>query len=193
MDLSKTGKLICNLRKEKGLTQKQVAEHLGISAKAVSKWECGHGFPDVVLIRELSELLGVNPERLFEGSINKNRNEVGNMKNLKFYVCEGCGSIITASGKAEISCCGKKLAPLTPQKSNGKHAFCVEEIEDEYYVKTEHAMTKEHYISFVAYVCMDRVVLVRLYPEQDGAARMPRMRGGKLYFYCNTHGLFVNE
>ena len=54
MDLSKTGKLISELRKEKGLTQKAVAEKLGVCPKTVSKWETGHGFPDISLISELS-------------------------------------------------------------------------------------------------------------------------------------------
>ena len=47
MNLSKNGKLLCDLRKAKGLTQKQVADKLGIVPKTVSKWETGHGFPDV--------------------------------------------------------------------------------------------------------------------------------------------------
>ena len=51
-------------------------------------------------------------------------------------------------------------------------------------------MTKEHFISFVAYVTFDRVLTVRLYPEQDPVVRFPKMYGGKLYYDCNRHGLF---
>ena len=65
-----------------------------------------------------------------------------------------------------------------------------ETIEDEYYITFSHPMTKEHYISFVAYVRFDRVLTVKLYPEQDGELRFPVMRGGKMYYYCNNHGLF---
>ncbi|HOJ78972.1 MAG TPA: hypothetical protein PLZ08_12745 [Bacillota bacterium] len=50
-------------------------------------------------------------------------------------------------------------------------------------------MTKSHYISFIAYVTWDRVLLVKLYPEQNAELRIPRMAAGKLYFYCNQHGL----
>ena len=53
-------------------------------------------------------------------------------------------------------------------------------------------MTKSHYISFIAYVTSDRVLFVKLYPEQSGEVRFPRMYGGKIYFYCNQHGLWVN-
>ena len=51
-------------------------------------------------------------------------------------------------------------------------------------------MTKEHYIGFVAYVRFDRVLTIKLYPEQDATVRFPKMFGGKLYYYCNKHGLF---
>lgn len=94
MDCAKVGKLILQLRKEKGLTQKNVADALNISNKTISKWECGMGCPS-------------------------------------------------------------------------------------------------HYISFVAYVADDKVLLNKLYPEQTSAVRFPIMRGnGKLYAYCNHHGLW---
>lgn len=54
MDCAKVGKLISQLRTEKGLTQRQVAEQLNISNKTVSKWECGLGCPDVTLWENLS-------------------------------------------------------------------------------------------------------------------------------------------
>ena len=60
MDLSKVGKLISTLRKEKDMTQKQVADLMNISDKAISKWERGLGCPDVSLLPELSQILGVN-------------------------------------------------------------------------------------------------------------------------------------
>ena len=60
MNLKKIGKLLCNLRKSKGMTQKQVADKLGVLPKTVSKWETGHGFPEPSLISGLSEILGVS-------------------------------------------------------------------------------------------------------------------------------------
>ena len=61
MDLIKCGKLLSDLRKAKGMTQKQVADKLGILPKTVSKWETGHGFPDVALISTLAEAFSVLP------------------------------------------------------------------------------------------------------------------------------------
>ena len=190
MDLEKTGQLLCRLRKEKGMTQKQVADSLNISAKTVSKWECGGGFPDVSVLRELSGLFGVNSEQILSGSMEKNEEENGNMKRIKFYACPSCGSIMTASGEAEISCCGRKLNALEVKQCDEKHCLNVEKVENDFYITFDHEMTKEHYLNFIAYVGVDRMMLVRLYPEQGGEVRFPQMYGGKLYFGCNKHGLF---
>ena len=190
MDLMKTGKLIAQLRKEKGLTQKDVAEKLGISPKAVSKWETGHGFPDITLISELSQIFGVDISKLLEGEMPKTKTETGNVKRTKFYVCEKCGNILTSVGNAEILCCGRKLLPLSPKNPDNAHKLSIDKIEDDFYITFPHPMTKGHYISFVSYVRFDRVLTVKLYPEQDGELRFPQMRGGKMYYYCNTHGLF---
>lgn len=190
MDLTKTGRLITELRKEKGFTQKEVADKLGICAKTVSKWETGHGFPDVSLISKLSDIFGVDISKLLEGEMPKIKPEIGNVKRTKFYVCEKCGNILTSLGNAEIICCGRKLSPLSPQAPDEKHKLNIEKIEDEYYITFSHPMTKEHYISFVSYVRFDRVLSVKLYPEQNGELRLPQVRGGKLYYYCNTHGLY---
>ena len=63
-------------------------------------------------------------------------------------------------------------------------------VENEYYLTMEHPMTKEHYISFIAHVSGDRVQIVKWYPEQNPETRLPRIRRGKVYAYCNRHGLF---
>ena len=190
MDLCKTGRLIADLRKEKGFTQKEVAEQLGICAKTVSKWENGRGFPDVSLIAALSKVFQVDIAKLLEGEMPKVKPEVGNVRRTKFYVCEKCGNILTAMGKAELVCCGRKLLPLTAKEADALHTLHIEKIEDDYYITYAHPMTKEHYISFVSYVRFDRVLTVKLYPEQGSEIRFPQMRGGKMYYYCNEHGLF---
>lgn len=190
MDLLKTGKLIAELRRENRLTQKEVADKLGILPKTVSKWETGHGFPDVSLISELSKIFKVDISKLLEGEMPQVRQESGNVKRTKFYVCEKCGNILTSIGNAEIVCCGRKLSPLFCKTSDEEHRINIEKIEDDYFITFTHPMTKEHYISFVSYVRFDRVLTVKLYPEQEGELRFPQMRGGKMYYYCTTHGLF---
>lgn len=190
MDLSKTGILICELRREKGLTQKSIAEKLGICAKTVSKWETGRGFPDISLISELSKIFQVDISKLLDGEMPKIKPEVGNMKRTKFYVCEKCGNLLTSIGNSEIVCCGRKLAMLSAKEPDADHTLNIQGVEDDFYITFHHPMTKEHYISFVSYVRFDRVLTVKLYQEQDGEVRFPQMRGGKICYYCNKHGLF---
>ncbi len=190
MDCSKVGNLICSLRKEKALTQKQLADAMNISDKTVSKWERGLGCPDVSLLPELSSLLGVNIEEILSGDLNPNDSLGGNMKKLKFYVCSECGNIITGTGEVSVSCCGRKLTELIAVKSEGEHILNVETVEDEWFISTEHPMTKDHYISFVAFVTGDKLLLAKQYNEWDMQFRFQKFGHGRLYFYCTGHGLF---
>lgn len=92
MDNVKIGNLINKLRKEKGMTQLQLAEKLHISDKTVSKWERGLGCPDVSLLTDLSQVFGVDLEKLLSGQLDANEERGGNMKKLNFYVCPECGN-----------------------------------------------------------------------------------------------------
>ncbi len=67
MDNIKCGKFIAGLRRAKGLTQGQLAECIGVTDKAVSKWETGRGFPDVSVLSALAETLGVTITELVNG------------------------------------------------------------------------------------------------------------------------------
>ncbi len=69
MDQVRTGRFIAARRKEKGLTQKQLAEKLGISDKTVSKWECGNGFPEVSLLLPLCDELGITVNDLLSAEL----------------------------------------------------------------------------------------------------------------------------
>ncbi len=191
MDCAKIGKLIEHLRKEKGLTQKEVAEQLNISNKTVSKWECGKGAPDVSLWKGLSAILGADILKLLQGELNPNRLDIGKIENIRFYVCPSCGNILTSTGKAGISCCGRNLSPLSAVTEITGHEISVEEMDTDYFITIKHDMSKRHYISFAAYVYDDRIWFQRLYPEQNLAFRMPVMKGGgNLYLYCTKDGLF---
>lgn len=189
MDQSKTGALIRKLRLEHGMTQKTLAEAIGVSDKAVSKWERGFGSPDVSLLNALSSAFGINVENLLTGSLHANEIDGGNMKRIRFYVCPTCGNILTSTGVSDISCCGRKLTTLAAAPADGEHMPEVAFTDGEHYITFPHTMTKDHYLSFVALVHYDRMILVRLYPEQDAALRLPKINGAKLYTYCTQHGL----
>lgn len=67
MDQEKVGRFIAETRKGAGLTQKDLAERIGISDKTVSKWECGNGLPDTLILTSLCDVLGVNVNELLSG------------------------------------------------------------------------------------------------------------------------------
>lgn len=67
MDQIKIGKFIASCRKEKNMTQRQLADILEISDKTISKWECGKGLPEVQLMMPLCNLLGINVNELLSG------------------------------------------------------------------------------------------------------------------------------
>lgn len=190
MDNTKIGNLIYKLRKENNMTQIQLAEKLNVSDKAVSKWERGKGCPDISIITEMSEIFGVDLAELLNGELNSNEVLSGNIKNMKFYVCPVCGNLITALTDISVSCCGKKLKPLVAQKATDDEKLAVEVVENEYYISSNHEMTKEHYISFVALLTGDSVIFKKQYPEWCLQTRIPVFAHGTLLWYCNNHGLF---
>ena len=67
MDQGKTGKFIAALRKEKGLTQEQLGEKLGVTNKTISRWENGNYMPDVEMLSLLSKEFGVSINELISG------------------------------------------------------------------------------------------------------------------------------
>ncbi len=67
MDNMKTGALIAQMRKEKGMTQKALADSIGVSNAAVSKWETGKGFPDISMLEPLSNALGLTVSEILAG------------------------------------------------------------------------------------------------------------------------------
>jgi len=189
MDTYVTGATIKTLREKKGLTQAELADILGVSSKAVSKWETAKGLPDISLIEALANTLSVSVMELMTGDTVINKNISSNILRSKFYVCPICNNIIKTVGDAVISCCGITLPPLDAEEINENHRITIEKIEDEYFISVNHDMTKEHFISFVAYLTSDRMQFVKFYPEGNAETRLSICGSGILYIYCNKHGL----
>lgn len=190
MNQEKMGLLLRTLRIQKSMTQKQLADKLGLSGKTVSKWECGQGCPDLSVLPELAAILGISMEDLLSGQLPEQETNGGNMKNLKFYVCPHCGNLLTASGSPNISCCGRILTPLQHRKADEAHTVTVEEIDGEWFLTCAHPMEKGHSLMFAALVTSERLTLVRQWPEWDFQVRLPKRGHGILYWYCTQHGLF---
>ena len=191
MDKYVTGTVIRKLRENKKMTQEELAEKLYVSSKAVSKWETGHGFPDISLLEPLAKALDISLIELLSGEDIRNSNPSSNMLKSKFYVCPVCGNAIRTVGDAVVSCCGVTLPLLEPETQDSAHEIRVESVEDEYYVTVSHPMEKGHFISFLAAVSDRGVQFVKLYPQENAEARFKRSCVKTIYAYCNRHGLFV--
>ena len=185
-----TGAMIKRLREERKISQNQLAEAIGVSDKAVSKWETGRGYPDITLIEPLAEALGVSVIELFSGDDVVNTNKASKMLRMKLYVCPVCGNVIQAAGEAVVSCCGITLPPLEAEPADDSHSVRIERVEDEYYLSAGHEMNKNHFISFITAVRNEGFETIKLYPEGNAEARF-KVRGTRyFYYYCNRHGLF---
>ncbi len=196
MDQYITGTAIRELREQKRMTQLQLAEILGVSDKTVSKWETAKGYPDITLLEPIADAFGISVPELISGHQIRNANVSANMMKSMFYVCPVCGNVIHSMGEAVIHCHGIRLLPAEAEpadEADGHHRVSVERVEDEYYVRIGHEMTKTHYISYIAAVSPDRCQLVKLYPEGAAEARLKISGVRKLYFYCNRDGLFVRD
>ena len=185
-----TGAAIRRQRESKRMTQEELAQSIHVSAKAVSKWETGRGFPDISLLEPLAETLDISLIELLSGSVVQNGNKSANMAKGKIYVCPVCGNVIVSCGEAVVSCCGITLPPQEAEEADDAHRIQVETVEDEYYVSIPHPMAKEHYISFLAAVSDRGIQFVKLYPEENAGARFKTGVVKSLYAYCNRHGLF---
>ena len=188
-----TSSTIRQLREQQGLTQAELAALIGVSSKTVSKWETAKGLPDVSLLQPLAQALNISVIELMNGEHIINKNVSANMLRSKFYVCPICGNLIHSTGSTLISCCGITLPPLEVEEMDENHILTLEKVEDEHFVTVQHPMTKEHFISFVAYVTSDRLQVVKFYPEGNAETRLQLRGRGYVYYYCNHHGLFKKK
>ena len=188
-----TGATIKQLRESRKLTQAELAEKIGVSNKTVSKWETAKGLPDISLLKPLSQALGISLIELMNGEHITNQNISSNMLRCKFYVCPICGNVIHSMGDTLVSCCGLTLPALEAEATDNNHEITIEKVEDEHFITIPHPMTKQHFISFLAFVTADRIQMVKFYPEGNAETRLQLRGRGNLYYYCNHHGLFKKK
>jgi len=107
-----------------------------------------------------------------------------------FYVCPVCGNVIHSMGEAVLHCHGILLSPCQSEETDEEHMIFIERVEDEYYIRIDHEMTKQHYISFIAALSSDKMQMIKLYPEGNAQARVKINGVKRILFYCNRDGLF---
>ena len=157
-----TGAVIRGLREKNKMTQLQLSQRLGVSDKTVSKWETGNGYPDITLLEPIADAFKISITELISGEQVLNANVSANMLRSRFYVCPVCGNVIHTMGEAVIQCHGVRLQPALAESTDVNHMVFIERVEDEYYVRIAHEMTKSHYISFIAATSSDRCQTVKL-------------------------------
>ena len=101
-----TGTVIKRLREQSSMTQLQLADKLSVSAKTISKWETGKGYPDITLLEPIADAFSVSVTELLSGDTVTNSNVSANMMRSHFYVCPVCGNIIHSMGEGVIQCHG---------------------------------------------------------------------------------------
>lgn len=185
-----TGATIKKLRLQHEMTQLQLAQKLNVSTKTVSKWETGKGYPDITLLEPIADVFSVSVTELLSGNMATNANIAANMMRSHFFICPICGNVIHSMGEAVLYCHGVRLQPEEAEETDETHKIFMERVEDEYFVRIEHEMSKKHYISFIAAVSQDRIQMKKLYPEESAAARFKMDGVKRIYFYCNRDGLF---
>ena len=186
MNAEKTRNLIRSLRIKKGLTQKELAQMICVTDKAVCKWENGHGCPNITLISQLSKVLEVDIQSILQGFLYQNQQIGENMNHLKFYKCPTCGNLVTSIKSVELSCCGNKLSSVSAQtNSDSKYQPVIQEFDGQYSVRFNHPMTKNDYISQVIAVRYDQIMTVNLYAESEAIITLPQVRGLRLFVVTN--------
>lgn len=188
-----TGTNMKQLREKRKLTQAELGEKIGVSSKTISKWETAKGLPDISLLQPLAQALGISVIELMNGEHITNRNISANMLRSKFHICPVCGNVLHSMGDAVVSCCGITLPALEAEEPDDLHEMAIEKVEDEHFITIAHPMTKQHYLSFVAFVTADRMQLVKFYPEGNPETRLQLRGRGYLYYYCNQHGLYKKK
>ena len=192
MNAEKTGSLIRSLRIKKGLTQKELAQMIFVTDKAVCKWEKGRGCPNITLISQLSKVLEVDIQSILQGYLDKNKKIGENMNHLKFYKCPTCGNLVTSIKSVELSCCGNKLSPVSAQtRSEPEYQPVIQEFDGQYSIKFNHPMTKSDYISQVIVVRYDQIMTVNLYAESEAIITIPQVRGIRLFVITNKSELIA--
>ena len=116
------------------------------------------------MLEPIADAFSISVTELISENTVQNSNVFANMTKSKFYVCPICGNVIHSMGEAVINCHGVLMTAAELEDVDENHKISVERIEDDYYVRIEHEMTKSHYISFIAAVSSDRIQMVKLYP-----------------------------
>ncbi len=111
-----------------------------------------------------------------------------------FYFCSECGNVFESMRKASVNCCGQEWQALeVTQDPNEKHKLDVSVENGKRIFRMHHPQTKEHYFTFIAYVCKDEVVMRTYHADEEVVFEIPEEKKGEIYWHCNLHGMYRME
>ena len=110
------------------------------------------------------------------------------MKEL-FFICKHCGNITFSTGNTKIICCNDVIEEQSPTKATTDTALIIEEMDGERYITSNHPMTKDNYITFIAYLKGGELQLFKQYPEWEINVRIAKRGHGRLLWYAPDIGL----
>lgn len=185
-----SGKTIRSLREKRNLTQKALARLVNVSDKAISKWETEKGLPDIGVLGDLSQALGVSIAELMTGDLKANENTSANMKKSRFYICPICGNSIMAVGEGCFSCCGVTLPPLEAEPCDEAHSLTLEEVDGR--VLCDYATRDEQDALHLSDCLCDSGLPGGGQALSGAGCLRPAAQKGRgiLYACCNRDGLF---
>jgi len=114
----------------------------------------------------------------------------------RVFKCDKCEAQIMTFEKDKLECCGKEMIELVPnsiEASFEKHIPTYEVVDGKVKAKVNHVMEEEHYIEWIAYVAHDIHDVRYFEPYMDAETEFTYAKDGKLYAYCNKHGLWMSE
>jgi len=125
-----------------------------------------------------------------KGSASTTRHRDGAWCKLLIPAANASNVFRAAIGEGSFSYCGSTLIPQEAEEPDDAHAVRIESVEDSWYVTLDHPMTKDHFISFIAYLTTGGIKMRKLYPEQPAEARFRQGQSGAILAFCNRQGLF---
>lgn len=111
---------------------------------------------------------------------------------MKFYVCPVCGNVVISTEEKIVTCCGQKLNNQEIKTAEGKHRLLMEEKDNKVHFTSEHGMTLEHHLNFIAYGKEKEWMIIKLDKEKPVDVTLQKQENAKVYFGCNQHGVWEN-
>ena len=179
-----SGHCLKMFRKNRNITQRELAEKLAVSPKSVSAWETGKVSMSLSIIKRLFNAYDITLEEFFDVN-----NEVGTFT---AGVCPICGNGIFSYKKVKFLCCGEEFKEY-PEITRGIPKTVIEKFDDKFRVCVDHEQVKSDYISYIVYEWNGGFDVVRLKITDKPEAVFLHKGDGRIFLYSTGKGkIFID-